>query len=57
MPSDHLRLLGPDVLAEIDRLIADVPPPSPELVNEILRPVLAPAAERQRARMAAAAAA
>jgi hypothetical protein len=50
-PADHLRLLGPEVLAEISRRVAVAPPPSPELINE-LRPILAPAMQRVMARRA-----
>jgi hypothetical protein len=51
-PADHLRLLGPELLAEIRRRAAAAPPPSPELIAE-LRPILAPAMQRVKARRAA----
>jgi hypothetical protein len=49
---EHLRLLGPDVVAEIHRTVDQAPPLPPETI-ETLRAVFAPAMERSRARRAA----
>ncbi|MFG3051799.1 hypothetical protein ACGFZP_12740 [Kitasatospora sp. NPDC048239] len=51
-PADHLRLLGPQLLAEIRRRAAAAPPPSAEVVAE-LRPILAPAMARVNADLSA----
>ncbi|MCX4751710.1 hypothetical protein OG455_41895 [Kitasatospora sp. NBC_01287] len=47
-PEDHLRILGPEILAEIRLLVAAAPPPSAEVIAE-LQPILGPAYERMRA--------
>ncbi|OKI16530.1 hypothetical protein [Streptomyces sp. CB03911] len=52
-PEEHLRILGPELLAEIHRRVDLAPPPSPELIDE-LRTILAPAMRRTRARRATA---
>jgi hypothetical protein len=49
---DHQRILGPALLAEIRRRAAAAPPPSLELIELQLRPVLAPAMARIRAHAA-----
>jgi hypothetical protein len=51
-PEEHLRILGADVVAEIHRIVDQAPPAPPETIDA-LRPVLAPAMERYRARRAA----
>lgn len=52
--AERLRILGPDGFAEATRIGEEAAakyPPSPELIEE-LRPILAPAMARVRARKA-----
>ncbi len=49
---DYLQALGPDVMAEIRRRVAEAPPATPGLVAE-LRTVLAPPMQRLRTSRAA----
>lgn len=50
-PEEHLRILGPELLAEIRCRAAAAPPPTRELIDE-LRPILAPAMQRVKAKKA-----
>ncbi len=50
---ERFRILGAETIAEIHRLVAAAPPPSPELLAE-LRPILAPALARVRVERATA---
>lgn len=49
---ERLKILGPDTVAEIHRLVEAAPPPTPEGIEE-LRRILAPIAARRAARIAA----
>lgn len=48
---ERLKILGAEAVAAIHRRVAAAPPPSPEVTAE-LRPILAPAMARVRARRA-----
>jgi hypothetical protein len=51
-PEQRRALLGDEVIARIHAEVAAAPEPGPELICR-LRPILAPAAARYQARMAA----
>ncbi|MEV8324614.1 hypothetical protein [Kitasatospora sp. NPDC056731] len=50
--AERLAILGAATVAEIHHRVEAAPPPTPELIAE-LRPVLAPALQRVRARRTA----
>ncbi len=42
---ERLRLLGPECVAEIHHMVAEVPPPTPQIV-ELIRQIFAPAVKQ-----------